>query len=85
MMKDTKFEKELVERLEAHYGTDYENQIRDIEKSPKSIYEIFEGSNKSRLHFLIEAFTNRGTAKQLIQRLAPTAAIQYQPHQCMIL
>lgn len=63
MMKDTEFEKELVERLEEHYGTDYEIQIRDIEKSPKSIYEIFESSNKSRLHFLIEAFTNWKTAK----------------------
>lgn len=83
MMKDTEFEKELVERLEEHYGTDYENQIRDIEKSPKSIYEIFEGSNKSRLHFLIEAFTNWKTAKQLIQRLAPATTFLYQPLQCI--
>ena len=32
MMRDTEFEKELMERLEEHYGTEYEIQIRDVTK-----------------------------------------------------
>ena len=100
MMRDTEFEKELMERLEEHYGTEYEIQIRDVTKlsqeplrgltikrkdeniaptiyldcldgmdvdeSLKNIYEIMESSNKSKVHFHIEAFTNWETAKQQI-------------------
>lgn len=99
-MKNAAFEKELMKRLEEHYGADYEIQIRDVTKlsqeplrgltvkrkdeniAPtiyldyfagmdvaevlKNICEIIENSQKSKVHFCIESFTDWKKARQRI-------------------
>lgn len=99
-MRNAKFEKELMKRLEKHYGADYEIQIRDViklsqeplrgltvkrkdeniaptiyldyfggmdvEEALKNIYEIIENSQKSKVHFCIESFTDWKKARQRI-------------------
>lgn len=99
-MRNAKFEKELMKRLEKHYGANYEIQIRDVtklsqeplrgltvkrkdeniaptiyldyfggmdvEEALKNIYEIIENSQKSKVHFCIESFTDWKKARQRI-------------------
>lgn len=99
-MRNEKFEKELMKRLEKHYGADYEIQIRDvvklsqeplrgltvkrkneniaptiyldylretdIEEVLKDIYEMIENSQRNKVYFHIESFTDWKMAKQRI-------------------
>lgn len=99
-MRNEKFEKELMKRLEKHYGADYEIRIRDvvklsqeplrgltvkrkneniaptiyldylretdIEEVLKDIYEMIENSQRNKVYFHIESFTDWEMAKQRI-------------------